>query len=48
MEERKQFSNLLNRQENLFTRQEILAKETLSKVKEREGALVPDNLPRSN
>jgi hypothetical protein len=44
-EERKQFTSLLNRQETLFSRQERLAKETLAKVKEREGALIPANLP---
>lgn len=44
-EEREQFASLLNRQEALFSRQERLSIETLEKVKEREGALVPDNLP---
>jgi hypothetical protein len=44
-EERKRSAELLTRQETLFAHQEKLAKETLEKVKEREGALVPDNLP---
>jgi len=40
-----QFSTLIKRQEELFGRQEKLSKKTFEKVTEREGALIPENLP---
>jgi len=44
-ETKKRFTNLIGKQEDLFSRQEKLAMATLEKVKEREGALIPSNLP---
>jgi hypothetical protein len=44
-EERRQFAALLKREENLFKRQEKISQATLDKVKEKEGELVPANLP---
>lgn len=43
-----QFHSLIERQEMLFNRQERLSKETLEKAKEKEGELVPANLPSPN
>ena len=43
-----QFDALIERQEGLFSHQEKISKETLEKVKEREGALIPSNLPSPN
>jgi hypothetical protein len=39
------FDTLIKRQEELFGRQEKLSRKTFEKVTEREGALIPNNLP---